>query len=367
MAKAKRLPSGNWRVRVWRTVDGKQQSKSITAPTRAEAEHLAKEFVEGIDTYTPDTVRTVIEKYINLSEILSPTTLAAYDKILQYAFPTIMDKVVGNLSDSDMQQAINIECKRKVVRTGKQISPKTVKNEWGLVAASLKTICNKTYNVRLPKTQHKNQDLPEPKEIMDIIKGTEIELPCLLAMWCSLRMSEVRGLMCSSLKGGMISIDSIIVDVDGLQIRKELAKTDASIRRVPVPQYILSIIKETDSYKEYKRTGIDRPLVDMTRNQIHHSFSRLMKKNGIEMTFHDLRHLYASISLNILQIPEKIVQDEGGWATASVMKKVYSQGFSSAKASAQNKRNEYLDSLVREQHHHAPPQRPPRQPEKVEK
>jgi hypothetical protein len=43
--KAKKLPSGNWRVRVQiESTDGKQHYKSFTAPSRKEVEFLASQF-----------------------------------------------------------------------------------------------------------------------------------------------------------------------------------------------------------------------------------------------------------------------------------------------------------------------------------
>ena len=46
MAKAKKLPSGSWRVRVYSGKDlfGKDTYKSFTAATKKEAEYLAAEF-----------------------------------------------------------------------------------------------------------------------------------------------------------------------------------------------------------------------------------------------------------------------------------------------------------------------------------
>ena len=47
MAKAKKLPSGNWRVNqyIGKNKDGKRQYKSFTASSKKEAEYLAAEYV----------------------------------------------------------------------------------------------------------------------------------------------------------------------------------------------------------------------------------------------------------------------------------------------------------------------------------
>lgn len=346
MPKATKLPSGSWRARVFETVNGKQTSKSFTASTKAEAEYLAACYKrQPKKDKTVMTVREAVEKYIELSSVLSPVTIRGYRDILRFAFPELMDMNTADLTDNIAQAQINMECRRQCERTKKALSPKTVKNEWGLVAAALRSCCGLTFNVRLPKQPRKNSSLPEPGKVMQIIKGSPVELPCMLAMWCSLRMSEVRGLMCSSIKGDMLSVDSVIVDIDGLSVRKELAKTDKSIRRVYLPAEVKKLAESADNYVRYIETGEDAPLVSMTRNQIHHYFSRLMKEHGIDMTFHDLRHMYASIALNILKIPERFVMDAGGWATPNVMKQVYSQSFDEERRRADRAMEAYLNSI----------------------
>lgn len=47
VAKAKKLPSGNWRCEAYlgRDTNGKQIKKSFTAPTRKEAEYLVSQYV----------------------------------------------------------------------------------------------------------------------------------------------------------------------------------------------------------------------------------------------------------------------------------------------------------------------------------
>lgn len=346
MSKIEKLPSGSWRVRVTYQTPQGRKVKSITAPTKAEARQREAEF-RAVKSKAPsyDTLREVVDKYIDLSEMLSPTTISAYKKIRDFAFQGIMDMKVSDLTDFVMQQAINQECRRTVERTGKQISPKTVKNEYGLLSSALKTVCNLSFNVRLPKVQHKNEDLPDPKIVFDAIKGTPVELPCLLAMCCSLRLSEVRGLMCSSIKGDYVYVDSVVVDVNGAEIRKAYAKTDKSIRRVYLPQNVKKIALSSDSYVRYKNTGKDSPLVPMSRNQIHHYFMRRMKDEGIDLSFHDLRHMYASIALNILHIPERFVMDAGGWSTPNVMKKVYSQSFDKERKKSDEKLNDFFRAL----------------------
>lgn len=330
------------------TVDGKAVRKSVTADTKAEAEFkaavLKNEYRPGKKQPPRNrTLRAAIDDYISLSEVLSPTTIQAYKKIQKYAFPDLMDIQVNRLDDTIVQIAINAECKRKSERTGKPLSAKTVKNEWALVSAALKN-CGLSFNIRLPKVQRKNKILPSPEAVYEAIKGTEVELPCLLAMWLSFSMSEIRGLKCSSFRSGYLFVDQVVVDISSIPTEKKNAKTDTRIRKQRVPEYIKQLILKTETYKRYKSTGIDDYLVDMTRNQIYHYYSRRMEAAGISASFHDLRHIFASVMLNELNIPEKIVQDEGGWSTPHVMKSVYSNTFSDSQAKADNRRDAWFES-----------------------
>ena len=68
MAKASKLPSGNWRIRQYSHTDssGKKHYESLTAPTKQEAEMLALKFAKNRangDIYNL-TLAEAIEKYI---------------------------------------------------------------------------------------------------------------------------------------------------------------------------------------------------------------------------------------------------------------------------------------------------------------
>ena len=63
------------------------------------------------------------------------------------------------------------------------------------------------------------------------------------------------------------------------------------------------------------------------------------------MTFHDLRHLNASV-MALLRIPDKYAQDRGGWKTDYVMKKVYTQTFPEARVQVDDKIDNYFDNII---------------------
>lgn len=346
----RKTKSGNWRVRVYvGQEDGKQHYKSITAPTKAECLHKAAVFSDQVKAGRQPkdiTLREAVDQYIALSQTLSPTTLAAYKKVREHAFPSIMDKPVSTLTDITLQKAINAELQRRNKTTGKIILPKTVKNEYGVISGALRVVCKRTYTVRLPKVQNAPRDLPKPEAVMAVVIGSPVELPCMLSMWTSLTMSEIRGIMCSSISGNVISVDRVCVDVGADRVVKDTAKTATRKRRVIVPPYVMSLIQQTDAYREWAEKGIDGFIVTKTSNSIYLCFRKLVQKAGLDITFHDLRHIYASSMLTILNAPSKVVQDAGGWSTPYVMDKVYSNMFDESRTEWANKRDQFLQGIL---------------------
>lgn len=156
----------------------------------------------------------------------------------------------------------------------------------------------------------------------------------MLAMWLSFSMSEIRGLTKSkSVDGDYLTIREVVVDVDGKPVRKGQAKQSTRIRRHEMPPYIRELISKVDTDQ----------LVTLSGHAIYCRFVRLMQKNGLpHMTFHDLRHINASV-MALLQIPDKYAQERGGWKTDYTMKKVYTHTFSQGRIDADNKMNDFFE------------------------
>lgn len=121
-----------------------------------------------------------------------------------------------------------------------------------------------------------------------------------------------------SVQGDYITINQVVIDVDGKETWKDLAKTPARIRRHRIPGYIKTLI---DALPENQNQ-----LVPGSATAIGRRFSRLMAKNGITMNFHKLRHINASV-MAFLKVPEKYALERGGWKSDRVMKKVYTHHF----------------------------------------
>lgn len=356
MAKARKLKSGNWNVQVYDYTDdaGKKHYQYFTAETKAEAEYQAAKFQKDRQRQNKErrkkdlTVGDAVDRYIKLSEkALSPTTLSRYRRMRERSFPGLMSQKVAKLSDEDIQEAINTELGRIGGKTGKPLSAKTVANEWGLISSALKRICDRSYQIKLPKRQRGVYvELPDPRKLVSIVKGTDIELPCLLAIWLSFSMSEIRGLMCSDLSRDVLTINRVKVDVEGKPEVKNNAKVDSRKRSHRLPPYLLQLLRSSDPYQYYLETGEDDFLIRMPEYTIRKHLQKLCEKNGISgMTFHRLRHVNASVML-MLNIPDKYAMERGGWKTPYVMHEVYQHTFSKERQNVDAAVNKYFEDII---------------------
>jgi len=338
MLSAKKLPSGNWRARVFYTTpDGKRESQSFTAPTKKEAEYMAAEFKmnrRSLSEASGWTLDYAIDQYIELKRpVLSPTTITGYERTKQRSFQGIMQMRLKDITSDILAKAIRDEMDRETQHGGRP-TPKSVKNAYGLVSATLsRYMPDRVYRVDLPRVARQIRTLPSPKDIYAAVKGEDIELACLLAMWLSLSQSEIRGLTKSkSLDGDYLTIREVMVHVKTMDVRKELAKTDARIRRHKLPPYIKELIEkvEGDVIVPYHPSYLLRKL------------KRCLHNAGIEeITFHDLRHVNASV-MAALRIPDKYAQERGGWSSDNIMKRVYMETFSEEREKADKKIDDYF-------------------------
>lgn len=110
MAKAYKLPSGSWRVRVYQGKNAKPTYVSVTAASRKQAEMDAAllSFNKKKHPVEQISVGAAIDRYIQAKEpVLSPKTIREYQPIRRQAFPDIMSMDINNLTHEAFQIAVN--------------------------------------------------------------------------------------------------------------------------------------------------------------------------------------------------------------------------------------------------------------------
>ena len=344
MPKAKKTASGKYRCRVYSHADpdGKKHYKSFTAPTKKEAEFQASEYLLLRNRAKDNrnwTLGEAIDHYIELKRpVLSPSAIYGYEQIRKTAFQNIMEVAIDRLDSNTLQQAVNDELRRIPKNKTTPISAKTVRNEYGLISSSLRRyLPDRTYHVDLPKQARRIRSLPLPEAVYKAVKGTDVELAVLLAMWLSFTLSEVRGLSKSkSIDGDYITIREVVVNVGNVDTRKDLAKEVTRNRRHKMPRRIKELIEDVEG----------DVIVPMHSKTITRHFQKYLKQAGIEpITFHDLRHINASV-MAMLRIPDKYAQERGGWSTDHVMKSVYMETFSQERERVDKLIDDYFDGII---------------------
>lgn len=336
MTRAKQLPSGNWRaVAEYKDELGKRKYKSFTAKTEHQANYDAEQFEKKyIYTNMPEnmTVEQAIDKYIKSREaVLSPATITGYKRIKKNYFPLLMSVPFKNLTNITIQSEINND---------KTHSAKSIHNAVGLLSATLTAYYPEfKINVLLPKKKKVLFQIPSVEEtgtILNAIKGTDIEIPVLLAVYLGLRMSEIRGLKHSDVRGGKISIQRAIVDTEIGAFVKDETKNLSSTRTVALPQILKDMLINNNS---------DVFIVPLTSSMITKRFQSMLENNNLpHFRFHDLRHVNASIMLR-LNIPVKYQMQRGGWSTESTLKTTYQHTMADYATEIDNQLYDYIDSL----------------------
>ena len=351
MPNAKKLPSGNWRcvIDVGKTPDGKRRRKSFTATTKKEAEYIAMQYaIEYKDSINDCTVGTAIDNYIKSKDgVLSPTTIQGYQKIRKNNIRGLMDIKVSTLTTQTIQAFINEESKAISPRTGKPLSPKTIRNIHGLITSALKFHDPRlTFNVTLPQNKVDYIELPSAKDVFRAVKGSSVELPCMLALWLGLSLSEIRGIKYSSIINNTLIINRARVDVYNKPYDKMTPKTDARNRFYTLHEYLLDLLKKTPEYKESALTGHDLNLIPQTHSQISYGLKKALATYNLPViSFHKLRHLNASVML-MLNIPDKYAMERGGWATNHTMKHIYQHTFSEERKNIDEIMDSFFDDML---------------------
>lgn len=345
MAKAKRLPSGNWRVNLYigNTPDGKRQYKSFTDETKKGAEYLAAKYnIERKGQLRANlTVDAAIARYIESKEnVLSPMTIRGYKLIRGKYLDTVKPLKVSDVTQEAVQNEIN--------RMAAKYSPKTCRNAHGLLTAVLQIYRpDFVLHTTLPQKAKREIYVPDAKEvkhILEMVKGTSNELPVFLAAECGMRAEEIAALRRCNVYPDHIDISEAIVINDKLEQVVKKPKSTAGFRSVPISkeayEYIMSLADE-----EGER------VCNRSNELISNTWSSFRKRHKTEinshLNFHAFRHHYAS-KLLLLNIPQKYIAELMGHGSTDMIEKVYQHIFPSA---MEEYRNTIRSSMQHEMQH----------------
>lgn len=317
MAKAKKLPSGNYRARAFLGVDehGKKAYKSFTAPTKKEAEFLAAECAAKRKRSAASLAdRTLSEAYARYIEVkantLSATTVLEYQRAAKRDFPTLMPLRLSRITQEAVQSAVNVMSATH--------SPKSVRNAHGLLSAVLRMFApDIRLNTRMPQPKRSDIYIPSDEDIERLIRtieGEEIEKAVLLAAFGSLRRSECCALTAEDIEGSVVKVRRAMVWTKDRIWDFKQPKSKAGYRDVTLPDFVIAKLVPREQGSR---------IVSLVPTSVTNAFARSLRKAGLpHFRFHDLRHYQASI-LHAMGVPDKYIMERGGWKTDSTLKNIY--------------------------------------------
>lgn len=355
LPKPRKLPSGKYFIQL--RMSGR--SIPITEPTEERCLARALAIKTGIledrrKPVQPITLRKACDDYIELRRgVCSPTTLDGYAKIRDRHFASIMGRKLTTINEHVLSAAVSQECRRPKLRGG-TLSPKTIRSALAFVRSVLRENGIELGRVVAPEVKRRIVRLPDPADVIHAVQGSDVELPCLLAAWLSLSMSEIRGLTKSrSLLGGKLYVVDTVVrarqflDPNGrpsesqkiglyVDIKKEGGKEEQRTRVLSLPPYIADLIDAVPG----------DVIVPLSVSQIEKRFQRCLAAADVpHMTFHQLRHLNAS-TMAMLGIQKEIAQERGGWKTPYTMESVYTHTFAHPRQAADQVIDAYFNDLI---------------------
>lgn len=327
-----------WYAIICFNIDGKQKQKWINTglPITGNKKNAEKILNEKILEYSAkETAAPIQEKNLLFCDFLAdwleihrmniaPITYGGYKHMLNQIYPYFQKLNVSleNLSPLHLQKYYAVKLK--------EVSANTVLKHHTLIRSGL-AYAKKMNLVRdniadlveKPKKQKFIGSFYNQEEIgalLEIIKGSPIEVPIMFAVYFGLRRSEILGIKWSSIDfvNRTLTISHKIVPVndDGkCHLEKsDVLKNKSSYRTLPLNDFLYGYLLDIKSRQEENKTfagnsynsehngyvcineigNILRP------NYISRKFKELLEVNSMRVIrFHDLRHSCASLLLHL--------------------------------------------------------------------
>ena len=359
MASAKKLPSGAWRCRPTKVVNGQKISKSFTVhpdeyagdwkKAKKMAEFQAQQWVfeKNDESAGLLTVNQAIDKYNQAKEnVLSPSTMADYYRMKKY-FEKIGDVDIHDVTTSMIQSLIGDMAVMRN-RYGKKLDNRTIKNRIFYLLAVLNHFeINKQFKLTFPADDDEKELLPPEKDeftrLLQCARTQEEKLILMLAGLYTLRRGEICGLTGANIIWDMHSIEIKYSRVQNAQKEYilKMPKTKSSIRTIEIDPRLMDL---------FPKVAPQELVISKNPNQITKIFERIRKEACVSCRFHDLRKYAASIRSDMMG--SKYVEADGGWKKGSkVLSSIYDKPFKTKRHELSKKFNnmvmdDYGDQLL---------------------
>ncbi|MEW6770240.1 MAG: tyrosine-type recombinase/integrase [Bacillota bacterium] len=338
--------------------DGKRKQKWIRGfKTQKEAEAtLAKAIAEVARGTYIDPARMSVKEYLEQwfathADGLSPTTRRRYESIIRHQLVPYLGGVpLQKLTPLQVQTFLG-----QLAREGRRDNKKTVPR--GLAPASVAYVYrvlhraleqavewemlsrNPAARVRPPRADRKEPRVlteTEVQHLLDSLKGTCLYMPAFLAVYTGLRLGEVLALRWEDvdLNGLVIHVRRTSVQTKAGEPAYKSPKTAKGRRTVDISP---AVVRELKAHRRrqlewklragslWQETGLVCTREDgspINPPSLGSFFRRKAREAGFPISFHDLRHVHASLLLKA-GVRLKVVQERLGHSQITVTGDIY--------------------------------------------
>lgn len=268
-----------------------------------------------IEATKPDNriVKDLVSSYIKAREgIISVSTIDGYERKAKNNLQSLMKLRVKDLTQETVQNAITEDAKR--------YSGKTIWEALSLVQSAVGVEIKYKGLVipsKLPKRKPPVYSEGDVKKIILALAdyGGQVECAGLLAIWLSLRRSEIMGLKWSDVKSNAVLIRNARVYDKSHKLVEKGNKNETSERTVICDGYIIDRLNALPHTSNYVFT--------ISTAGIWKGIDTVCKNAGVEHGYlHGFRHTNATI-MEYIGIPPKYANHRGGWSDDHVRQKTY--------------------------------------------
>lgn len=305
------------------------------------------------------TVEKYICKWFDLhKKMLEPNTINGYyTNIHKHIIPSIGKIKLKDLKPTTLEQFYISLMEEK------GLSAKTVKYIHNVLKTSLKSavddrlldtnVCLKAKTPKVPKFKGELLSKEQLKTLFEALNGDRYETEIKLAATLGLRRGEVLGLKFSDLNTEKHTLHiqrQVSITRDNTKDKHESyyglksLKSESSNRVLYISEDIEDLILRKQIYNNAQKENLGTEYHDydliccsdngepMSPQTLYHAFKRIIKTCGFpnSVRFHDLRHSYATLCID-LNVPIKVISQALGHSSTAVTDEVYADSIEAKK------------------------------------
>ncbi|WP_105618650.1 site-specific integrase [Vallitalea okinawensis] len=360
-------------------VTGKRQRifETIKGGTKKEAERRMRKIITDIEQneyIAPQniTVEAFMIDWLETYKIpyISPKTVEQYKgQVYKYIIPLLGKKKLQSLKTIEVQKFYN-EIHKASPISGKPLSAATVRK----IHLNLKAALNKAVDLELiKKNPAKTAVLPkakrfkphiyegeETRQLLEAVRGTDLEVPINLLVGLGLRRGELLGLRWKDVDfdNKRVHIRQNLIQLQNTKLHFKEPKTESSIREIALSNTLVKLLRQQyvkicenklrfgEEYKDHDLVICKENGEPMNPNSFSQKFRRKLKREGLRhIRVHDLRHTNATLMLDA-GISPKVAQERLGHASIATTMDIYSHVTSSLEQEAAKKLEESVFSKI---------------------